>query len=156
MKRSLLNLAQIRVYVLFAVYSILTCASYAQEERIVPRSQGSSYEGHHFLDIGFMRNEIDKNRGSSIPSLKIFIATSIQTVVSIKYPRFQNTDTFTFKSDTVITVDITGFDILTSESTEPEEPRYTTIEITSDQKIAVSAISSFLTSTIWLFSYPRT
>lgn len=145
MKKSLLNLAQIRVYVLFVVYGILTCTSYAQEERIVPRSQGSSFEGHHFY-IGFMRNELEGNR-TEAPYLKVFIATSVQSKVSITFPRFLNTDTYTIIGDTVLTIDITGFDQITAEATESEVPRYNLIEITSDQKINVSAISSYYLST---------
>ncbi len=111
----------------------------------MPRSQGSNFEGHHFY-VGFMRNEIEANRGLSLPHLNIFIAASTASIITIRFPWQETGDVYAIKGDSILTIDIPSNDVYVIESKDSEVPRYTIIEITSDRKVAVSAMSSFYLS----------
>ncbi len=143
MKKRLLNLAQIRVYVLIAIHILLTCAVHAQEERIIPRSQGSNYEGNHFY-IGFMRNELDVRRNLNAPVfLDIYVASAIPTTVTVRLPWESTGTQYKILGDSILNINLIGYDARDIEMKESEVPQNRLIEITSNQKISVSAMTSY-------------
>ncbi|MBI3260336.1 MAG: IgGFc-binding protein [Ignavibacteriae bacterium] len=147
MIKRLLNVAQIRVYVLFAVYILLSCTVLAQEERILPRSQGSSFEGYHYY-IGFMRNELDINRNTNDPVfLDIYIATSIPTDVTVRLPWETSGTVYKLGGDSILSIYFSRRDAIDLEMIKSEVPLKQLIEITSNHEITVSAMTSnFYTS----------
>lgn len=143
MNRKILTLSKTIVFICSIILNLYGFSVQAQTEKILPRSQGSNFEGRHFY-IGFMRNEIDANRRNNFPvNLSIYIAASVKSEVIIRFPWQTSGALFTIQGDSILTLEIPQQDALAIEMKRSEVPLYSLIEITSDQKIAVSAMSSF-------------
>jgi hypothetical protein len=143
MNKTTFKRSHLSIFVLLIVLLMQPFAAQAQKDKILPRSQSSNFEGRHFY-VGFMRNELDQNRRLNYPVfLNIFVAATVTSEVIIRFPWQTAGGIFTIRGDSILTIEIPQKDVPFVEMRQSEVPLYGIIEITSDQKIAVSAMTSF-------------